>query len=77
MFNMQKIARYPGLVLFAVFIVLYIVLEWLGLQNHFLRAVICAAIATMLSPRRKKIQTQTGEKKQITWLFLKKPIIID
>jgi len=47
------------------------------MTNDFLRATISASIAVLLSPRRKLIQTQTGKKKQITWIFLKEPVIID
>jgi hypothetical protein len=28
----------------------------------------------LVSPRKKKIKTETGEKFQITWIFLKQPI---
>ncbi|WP_299671543.1 hypothetical protein [uncultured Polaribacter sp.] len=46
-------------------------------ENFFLKAGICGVLAFILSPRKKIIQTQTGKIKQITWLFLKKPILID
>jgi hypothetical protein len=42
-----------------------------------LRTVFSITLAFVLSPRKKKIETQSGVKTQITWLFLKKPIIID
>jgi hypothetical protein len=42
-----------------------------------MKAGICAVIAFFLSPRKKLILTETGKKKQITWLFLKEPISID
>ncbi len=38
-------------------------------------AGISASLAVILSPRKKKIKTQTEEKTQITWLFLKEPIL--
>tara|TARA_R110002050_G_scaffold20125_4_gene57222 strand:+ start:12824 stop:12967 length:144 start_codon:yes stop_codon:yes gene_type:complete len=47
------------------------------MKNGMIRAVIAAGVAVFLSPRKKKISTQTGEKTQITWIFLKKPIILD
>ena len=75
---MKKIARYPVLILALLFIILNIVFEYLfGLKDSFLRATMAAFIAIILSPRRKKIETQTGNKTQITWLFLKEPIILD
>jgi hypothetical protein len=42
-----------------------------------MKAGICALLAFFISPRKKIIQTQTGQIKQITWLFLKQPITID
>ncbi|MGB1042841.1 MAG: hypothetical protein ACPGU6_05565 [Tenacibaculum sp.] len=39
--------------------------------------VIAIGAAYALSPRKKIIQTQTGEKTQLTWLFLKEPIFLD
>jgi len=42
-----------------------------------LKGGICAVLAFVISPRKKIILTQTGKKKQITWLFLKDPIILD
>ncbi|MDP5105589.1 MAG: hypothetical protein NWQ31_05395 [Polaribacter sp.] len=46
-------------------------------DNVILKIGICSVIAFILSPRRKIILTQTGRKKQITWMFLKEPISID
>lgn len=42
-----------------------------------LRTIFSITLAFVLSPRKKKIQTQTGEKMLITWIFLKKPITLD
>ena len=41
------------------------------------KALICGFIAFILSPRKKIIRTQTGVTKQITWVFFKKPILLD
>lgn len=46
-------------------------------DNFLLKAGICGFLAFILSPRKKIIQTQTGRVKQITWLFLKKPVNLD
>ena len=46
-------------------------------DNYPLKIVICSVLAFILSPRKKIIFTQTSNKKQITWLFLKEPIFID
>jgi hypothetical protein len=46
-------------------------------DNFILKAVICAILAFILSPKKKIIQTEKGNIKQITWLFLKQPIALD
>lgn len=65
-----------------IYPLLIIVFMWLfdlvyTTDNGILKIGICSVIAFILSPRRKIILTQTGRTKQITWLFLKKPIHID
>ena len=45
-------------------------------DNFILKAGICAVLAFILSPRKKIIKTPTGRVKQITWLFLKQPILL-
>ena len=46
-------------------------------KSLLLKAVFCAPLAFVLSPRKKIINTQTGKIKQITWIFLKNPIILN
>ena len=46
-------------------------------DNFILKIGVCSVIAFILSPRKKIIQTQTGKTKHITWVFLKKSIILD
>jgi len=48
-----------------------------GIENAMLRTVFSITLAFVISPRRKKLKTQTGEKTQVTWIFLKKPIILE
>ena len=60
-----------------MFICLLIMDKIFNMDNFLITAAIAGAIAFILSPRKKKLQTQTGEKTQITWFFLKKPIIIE
>ena len=48
-----------------------------GIENSMIQGGVCAVLAVFLSPRKKKFTTQTGEKTQITWFFLKKPIFLD
>jgi hypothetical protein len=47
------------------------------MDNFLLKGGICAVLAFMLSPRKRLILTQTGKKKQITWIFLKNPIVLE
>ena len=60
-----------------MFICLFVMDKILNIDNFLITAAIAGAIGFILSPRKKIIKTQTGEVKQITWLFLKKPIILD
>jgi len=46
-------------------------------NNFIVKAGSSAFLAFILSPRKKIIQTEKGEIKQITWLFLKEPIGLD
>jgi len=64
---------YP--ILIAVFMLIF---DQLYKTDSFpMKAIICAFLAFLLSPRKKIVQTQTGKIKQITWLFLKKPVILE
>lgn len=46
-------------------------------DNLIPKALVCGFIAYILSPRKKIIKTQTGVVKQITWVFLKNPILLN
>ncbi|MFT7442018.1 MAG: positive regulator of sigma E activity [Maribacter sp.] len=60
-----------------MFICLLIMDKIFNMDNFLITAAIAGAIAFILAPRKKKIKTQTVTKTQVTWIFLKKPIIID
>jgi len=62
------------MIVFAMMFILDVIFKS---ENFILNAVISSFVGVLLSPRKKKITTQTGEKTQITWVFLKKPIFID
>lgn len=64
---------YP--ILIAVFMLIFDQLY--KIDSFPMKAIICASLAFLLSPRKKIIETQTGKIKQITWLFLKKPVILE
>ena len=48
-----------------------------NIDDFLIRLLILIPFAAILSPRKKKIQTQSGEKTQVTWIFLKEPIILE
>ena len=75
---MEYLAKKPFIVisvltLFFIFLFDYV----FGIENSLIRGSMAAFLAVILSPRKKKITTESGEKTQITWIFLKKPIIIN
>ncbi len=47
------------------------------LERSWMQTAGAIAVAYILSPRKKIILTQTGERKQLTWIFLKSPIFLD
>lgn len=64
---------YP--VLIVVFMLIY---DQLFTTDIFImKAIICAVLAFILSPRKKITLTKKGKIKQIVWLFLKEPILIN
>lgn len=69
---MNTIAKYPRLIFVVLFIAIYLLAYFSGIGNAMLRTIFAITVAFVISPRKKKIKTQTGEKTQITWLFLKK-----
>lgn len=74
---MNNIAQYPRLVFVFFFVFIYLITYLSGIENAMLRTVFSITLAFVISPRRKKLKTQTGEKTQVTWIFLKKPIILE
>ncbi|WP_438976906.1 hypothetical protein [Polaribacter sp.] len=74
---MNRIAQYPRLVFVFFFVFIYLITYLSGIENAMLRTVFSITLVFVISPRRKKIKTQTGEKTQVTWIFLKKPIILE
>jgi hypothetical protein len=71
-------AKKPFLVIFLLTFLMMMFLDHvLGMESSAFRAGIAAVIAVVLSPRIKKIKTQTGKRKQVTWFLLKTPIFLD
>jgi hypothetical protein len=46
-------------------------------DNIIPKALGCGLLAYILSPRKKIIKTQAKVVKQITWIFLKNPILLN
>jgi len=74
---MKTIVRFPRIIFIVVFLTTYFIAYLSGIESPILRTLFSITLAFVLSPRKKTIQTQSGEKIQITWLFLKEPIFID
>lgn len=47
------------------------------IQESWIRIGVAIALAYILSPRKKIIRTQSGDRKQLTWIFLKNPIFLE
>ena len=75
----MKLFKKTYWLIYPVLIVLFLFIydQFFDPENFILKIGICGAFAFILSPRKKIVQTQTGKIKQVTWLFLKKPVIID
>lgn len=59
---------------FGILVVLYLVLSQFEFIDQKYIAPIVVFTTIILSPRMKKIATQTGEKYQLSWFFLKNPM---
>ncbi|MBE7693994.1 hypothetical protein [Tenacibaculum finnmarkense] len=64
---------YPLLIVFFIFMLDKIFL----IQESWIRIGVAIALAYILSPRKKIIRTQSGDRKQLTWIFLKNPIFLE
>ncbi|TXD51845.1 MULTISPECIES: hypothetical protein [unclassified Polaribacter] len=75
---MEYLAKRPFIVIFILTVTFIFLFGFVfGIENSMIQGGVSAVLAVFLSPRKKKFTTQTGEKTEITWIFLKKPIIID
>ena len=65
--------------IFPVLVVIFMILtkKIFQIEEVWMNSIISVFAAFILSPIKKKIETQTGKKTQITWIFLKEPIFID
>jgi uncharacterized membrane protein YesL len=75
---MKYLAKNSFLVIFILVITFNLVLDiFFNFNNSTIRIIASSFIAVVLSPRKKRINTLTGERTQITWVFLKDPIFLD
>ena len=75
---MKFIAKNSFIVVFLVVLLVSAILDKVfNVEILGIRIAVSAFFAILVSPRKKKIQTQAGEKTKITWFLLKKPIILD
>ena len=69
--NVQILSR---LVFYIIFITIWLLLdiEFNDFPNSLFKVGACGALASILSPRINKINTQSGNKIQLKWVFFKK-----
>ncbi|WP_166383521.1 MULTISPECIES: hypothetical protein [unclassified Polaribacter] len=75
----MKLFKKTYWLIYPILIVLFMLIfdQFYTSDNFPLKAAISAVLAFIISPRKKIILTQTGKKKQITWIFLKNPIVLE
>ncbi len=75
---MKFLAKNGFIVVFVVVLLVSFILDKVfNVDNIGIRYGIAAFLAVLMSPRKRKVETQTGEKTQVTWFLLKKPIFLD
>jgi len=60
-------------IFFTIWTILHVTVK--GLDVGY-KGMISGGLTAILAPRIKKINTQSGDKIQIKWIFLKKPISV-
>jgi hypothetical protein len=72
---MKKISLFISLI-FPILIILFglLIYKIIGFEPNAYTIIINLGLAFYLAPRVKKVDSQTGTKEQITWLFCKKYI---
>lgn len=74
---MEYLAKKPFLVILILTFLFMIIFDFVfKVESLFIKSGLSAGLAVILSPRKKKVKTQAGEKTIITWIFLKKPITL-
>ena len=72
-----KVRILSYLAFFFIFIIIWIILHYTfeNLENPY-KGMITAGITAIFSPRINEYKTQSGNKMQLKWIFLKKTISI-
>ena len=75
----MKLFKKTYWLIYPILIVLFMLVfdQIYKIESLPLKVGICAILAFFVSPRKKIVLTETGKTIQITWIFLKKPIIIE
>ncbi|MFK8058761.1 MAG: hypothetical protein AB8B78_01605 [Polaribacter sp.] len=75
----MKLFKKTYWLIYPILIVVFMLIfdQFYTTDNFMLKGGISAVIAFIISPRKRIFQTQTGKIKQITWIFLKNPVIIN
>jgi len=71
---MKYLAKKPFVVVF-VLTLIFLFDSLINIENSMISTGISASLVVIVLPK-KKIKTQTEEKIQITWFFLKAPIFL-
>ncbi len=75
---MEFIKKYHSWFFPAIFFLIFLFLDKVfNMESLFLKGTISGVVGFLLSPRKKKIETQKGTKTQLTWIFLNKAIFIE
>ena len=64
-----------ALAFFVIYLIIWTILHFVFKELDFVyKGMITALLTVFLSPRIKNYQTQTGNKVQVKWIFMKKPL---
>ncbi len=75
---MEFIKKYHSWFFPVIFFLVFVLLDKIfNMESLILKGVISGVVGFLLSPRKKKIETQKGIKTQLTCLFLKKAVFIE
>lgn len=74
---MKHTKFYPLLFPLLIILIGLFIYQILGFEPNFYTIITNIGVAFILSPKVKMIDSQTGKKEQITWLFYKKSKLVN